>query len=130
MAGEQSTMDAIVALMRDNWDTPADCNDGELFAYAEHLRARIVAGDDPASLEDYLRAIQTGKLDMPDSDAYRAIVNGALAASVAERDAINAVEAASNEGTASADKGAAITDEDALPEMAKSGDDAYDGSPI
>ena len=79
MTGETSSIDAIVTLMRDNWDMPADCNDGELYAYAEHLRDRIIAGDDAAGLEGYLLAIQTEKLDMPDSAACRLIARGALA---------------------------------------------------
>ena len=130
MAAEQSTVEAIVSLMRDNWDRPADCNDGELYAYAEHLRARIMAGDDAGRLEDYLRAIQTGKLDMPNLDAYRVIVNGAVAATFAERAAAKGGEGPPNDEAPSAGKNTAITDEDALPQMEKSEDDSYDGSPI
>ena len=93
---------------------PADCNDGELYTYAEHLRDRIIAGDDAAGLEGYLQAIQRDKFDMPESDAYRVIVEGAVATSVAER----------------GPKGAAITDEDAMPETLKNEAEPYDGSPI
>ena len=37
--------------------------------YAEHLRDRILAGDDAPALDAYLQAIQTDNLDMPDSPA-------------------------------------------------------------
>jgi hypothetical protein len=78
MTEEISPIDAIVALMRDNWDLPADCNDGELYSYAEHVVDRIRASDDAASLVSYLQATQTGKLDMPDSPAYRVIAESAV----------------------------------------------------
>jgi hypothetical protein len=35
----------IVEVMLDTWDLPADCNEGELFTYAERLHDRIAAGD-------------------------------------------------------------------------------------
>ena len=78
MTDELSPIDAVVALMRDNWDLPADCNDGELYAYAEHVADRIRAGDDAAALITYLQAIQIGKLDTPDSPAHRVIAEGAV----------------------------------------------------
>jgi hypothetical protein len=78
MTEELSPIDAVVALMRDNWDLPADCNDGELYAYAEHVADRIRKGDDAAALITYLRAIQIGKLDMPDSPACRVIAESAV----------------------------------------------------
>ena len=31
--------------MLNTWDFPADCNEGELFTYAETLYDRIIAGD-------------------------------------------------------------------------------------
>ena len=34
----------ILDVMRNTWDLPADCNEGELFAYAETLYDRIVGG--------------------------------------------------------------------------------------
>ena len=34
-------VDAIMDVMRSSWDLPADCNEGELFAYAEMLFDRI-----------------------------------------------------------------------------------------
>jgi hypothetical protein len=65
--------------MRGNWDLPADCNEGELYSYAEHLRNRIRAGDDAPALDAYLQSIQTDKFDMPETPAYRIIVDRALA---------------------------------------------------
>ena len=77
MTGE-TAIDAIVILMHDNWDLPPDCNEGELYTYAEHLRDRILAGDDAHALDTYLQSIQTDKLDMADSPAYRVILDGAM----------------------------------------------------
>jgi hypothetical protein len=130
LTGETSSIDAIVTLMRDNWDLPPDCNDGELYTYAEHLRDRIIDGDDAAGLEGYLQAIQRDKFDMPESDAYRVIVKGAVATSVAERAPKAAGVASTNESEASTEKAAAITDEDALPERLKNEAEPYDGSPV
>ena len=79
MIEDGALIDAIVAIMRGRWDLPADCNEGELVAYAEHLRNRIRADDAKAALYEWANAVQT-KLDMPASDAGRAIVDGATAA--------------------------------------------------
>jgi hypothetical protein len=70
---------AIVEIMHDSWDTPADCNDGELFTYAELLFDRIEAGEDRAALDIFLADVQTEKLGMAASDAHRAILDHALA---------------------------------------------------
>ena len=70
---------AIVEIMRASWDTPADCNDGELFTYAEALFDRLAAGEDPETLDGYLAEVQTEKLHMPASDAHRDILNRAIA---------------------------------------------------
>ena len=70
---------AILDVMKDTWDLPADCNEGELFAYAETLYDRIVGGDDKDALCSYLNSIQVDNLEMPPSDAYKAIVDSALA---------------------------------------------------
>jgi hypothetical protein len=64
----------IVEIMRDLWDTPADCNDGELFTYAEILYDRIKAGESPALLDAYLVEVQTQKLQMPATDGHHEIV--------------------------------------------------------
>ena len=66
---------AIVDVMRSFWDLPADCNDGELFAYAEMLFDRIEAGDDRDALYRFLAEVEVDKLDMPRSDAHREIVD-------------------------------------------------------
>lgn len=70
---------AIVDIMHESWDTPADCNDGELFTYAELLLDRIAAGEDRAALDIFLADVQTEKLGMPASDAHRAILDHAIA---------------------------------------------------
>jgi hypothetical protein len=72
-------INAIVEIMRGLWDLPADCNDGELFTYAEVLYDRIEAGDHREALELYLADVQTGKMGMPASEAYREIVERAMA---------------------------------------------------
>ena len=72
-------INALVDIMHDSWDTPADCNDGELFTYAELLLDRIEAGDDRGALDVFLAGVQTEKLGMPASDAHRAILDRALA---------------------------------------------------
>jgi len=79
MADNGERVDGIVAIMRGRWDLPADCNEGELFAYAEHLLNRLRAGDPPAALSGWLAGVQTDKLDMPPSDAAADIVVQAAA---------------------------------------------------
>ncbi len=76
---------AIVDIMHDSWDTPADCNDGELFTYAELLLDRIKAGDGHAAIDVFLGEVQTDKLGIPASDAHRAILDRALALVAAAR---------------------------------------------
>jgi hypothetical protein len=115
---QTTSIDAIVTLMRDNWDLPADCNEGELYTYAEHLVDRIRAGDGSEALEIYLRAIQIEKLDMSDSPAYRVIAR--CAAGGGDRAA---------GGGAGGISDAAIGDEAALPAMPKDAD-PHDGSPV
>ena len=44
MTDKTGPVNSIVAVMRGCWDLPADCNDGELFTYAEILFDRIQAG--------------------------------------------------------------------------------------
>jgi hypothetical protein len=82
---EKTTLtDDIVAIMRAYWDLPADCNDGELFTYAEILADRIAAGEPRDALCAYLADVQTIKLEMPPSDAYAAIVDRSIQASAAQ----------------------------------------------
>jgi hypothetical protein len=69
----------ILDVMKSTWDLPADCNEGELFAYAETLYDRIASGDGKEELYAYLNAVQVDNLEMPPSDAFKAIVDRALA---------------------------------------------------
>ncbi len=74
-----SLIGGILAIMRSCWDLPADCNDGELFAYAEALVDRIEAGDSRRALCAYLAGVQAANLEMPKSDAYQEIVDRSVA---------------------------------------------------
>ncbi len=65
--------------MRSSWDLPADCNEGELVAYAEALVDRIEAGDSRQALCAYLAGVQVDHLEMPKSDAYQEIVDRSVA---------------------------------------------------
>ena len=78
MADKASRIGEIVGVMRDTWDLPADCNEGELFTYAETLHDRIQAGDSKDQLYAYLSGVQTGQLEMAKSDAFRQIVDRAV----------------------------------------------------
>jgi len=79
MIGKTDDIGGIIAVMQSCWDLPADCNEGELFAYAEVLLDRIRAGDDKAALYSYLADVQTNRLEMPASDAFREIVDRSAA---------------------------------------------------
>jgi hypothetical protein len=72
-------IDGILVVMRDCWDLPADCNEGELFTYAEELFDRIEADDPPDALYAYLDEVQTDKLEMAKSSAFREIVDRSVA---------------------------------------------------
>jgi hypothetical protein len=78
MTDKTSRIGEIVEVMRNTWDFPADCNEGELFTYAETLYDRIVAGDSKDKLYTYLSEVQVDHLEMPKSDSFRAIVDRAL----------------------------------------------------
>jgi tRNA A37 N6-isopentenylltransferase MiaA len=78
MGDEMSRISAIVEAMRDNWDLAADCNEGELFTYAERLYDRIAAGDSKDQLYAYLSEVQVDRLEMAKSDDFRRIVDRAL----------------------------------------------------
>ena len=78
MGDEMSRISAIVEAMRDNWDMAADCNEGELFTYAERLYDRIAAGDSKDQLYAYLSEVQVDRLEMAKSDDFRRIVDRAL----------------------------------------------------
>jgi hypothetical protein len=69
----------IAALMRNGWDLPADCNEGELSAHAEMLLNRIQTGVPTEALYSYLAGVQVRSLDMPISDAFKEIVDQSVA---------------------------------------------------
>ena len=79
MSDKTSAIGGIIAIMQSSWDLPADCNEGELFAYAETLYDRIAGGERRDALYAYLEGVQADNLEMPRSDAARAIVDRALA---------------------------------------------------
>ena len=54
MADNKTRISEIVALMLSTWDMPPDCNEGELFTYAETLYDRIAAGESKDQLYAYL----------------------------------------------------------------------------
>ncbi|HEY3622193.1 MAG TPA: hypothetical protein VGL12_07305 [Roseiarcus sp.] len=78
MADKTSRIGEIVEVMLNTWDLPADCNEGELFTYAETLHDRIHAGDSKDKLYAYLSEVQVEQLEMAKSDAFRQIVDRAL----------------------------------------------------
>jgi hypothetical protein len=88
MTDKTGPVGSIVAIMRDCWDLPADCNDGELFTYAEILFDRIKAGESKDALYLYLAHVQVDKLEMQSSDAYREIVDRSVALMKNPTDAI------------------------------------------
>jgi hypothetical protein len=79
MSDKMARIGEILDVMKNTWDLPADCNEGELFAYAETLYDKIVGGEGKDALHAYLDAVQTGNL--PPSGAARAIVDRSLALS-------------------------------------------------
>jgi Na+/phosphate symporter len=83
MADKTSQIGEIVEVMLNTWDLPADCNEGELFTYAETLYDRIAAGDSKDELYAYLSEVQTDHLELAKSDAFRAIVDRAVGLSKA-----------------------------------------------
>jgi hypothetical protein len=78
MADKMSRVGEIVEVMRNTWDLPADCNEGELFTYAETLYDRIAAGDSKERLYAYLSEVQVDRLEMAKSDEFGAIVDRAV----------------------------------------------------
>jgi hypothetical protein len=78
MTDKTAHIGAIVEIMLNTWDLPADCNEGELFTYAERLYDRIIAGDSKEDLYAYLSEVQVDHLEMAKSDAFRAIVDRAV----------------------------------------------------
>jgi hypothetical protein len=78
MANKTTQIGEIVQVMLNTWDLPADCNEGELFTYAEALYDRIAAGDSKDKLYAYLSELQVDHLEMARSDAFRTIVDRAI----------------------------------------------------
>jgi hypothetical protein len=68
----------IVEIMLNTWDLPPDCNEGELFTYAETLYDRIVAGEGKDQLYAYLSEVQVDHLELAKSDDFRTIVDRAV----------------------------------------------------
>lgn len=79
MSDKTGPVGSIMTIMRGRWDLPADCNDGELFTYAEILFDRIQAGESKDALYLYLAEVQVDKLEMARSEAYREIVDRSAA---------------------------------------------------
>jgi hypothetical protein len=77
MADKAKCIEEIITAMRDNWDLPPDCNDGELFTYAEILFDRIEVGEEKSALYAYLVEVQA-KLDIPESSATQLIIDRAV----------------------------------------------------
>jgi hypothetical protein len=79
MIDRPGAISGIIGIMQSHWDLPADCNEGELFAYAEILFDRIAAGDSNDALYAYLDGVQVNNLEMPKSDAFKGIVDRSVA---------------------------------------------------
>ena len=79
MTDEANLIDQVVDIMRGYWDLPADCNEGELYGYAEILVDKVRAGESKAALDDYLRDVQVEKMEMPASAAYSDIADRSIA---------------------------------------------------
>ena len=78
MTDKTAHIGEIVQVMLNTWDMPPDCNEGELFTYAETLYDRIVAGDSKEDLYAYLSEVQIEHLEMAKSDTFRGIVDRAF----------------------------------------------------
>jgi hypothetical protein len=78
LTDKTSRIGEIVEIMLDTWDLPADCNEGELFTYAETLYDRIIAGDSKDKLYAYLSEVQVDHLEMAKTEAFRTIVDRAV----------------------------------------------------
>jgi hypothetical protein len=78
MADQTGQIGEIVQVMLNTWDLPPDCNEGELFTYAETLYGRIAAGESKDQLYAYLSEVQVDHLELAKSDDFRAIVDRAV----------------------------------------------------
>jgi hypothetical protein len=80
MADKTSQISKIVQVMLSTWDLPPDCNEGELFTYAETLYDRILAGESKDQLYAYLSDVQVDRLELAKSDDFKTIVDRAILA--------------------------------------------------
>jgi hypothetical protein len=78
MTDKTAHIGEIVQVMLNTWDLPADCNEGELFTYAERLYDRIAAGDGKEKLYAYLSEVQVEHLEMARSEAFKTIADRAV----------------------------------------------------
>jgi hypothetical protein len=78
MADKTTQIGEIVAVMLNTWELPADCNEGELFTYAEALYDRIAAGESKDQLYAYLSEVQVDHLELAKSDDFKTIVDRAV----------------------------------------------------
>jgi hypothetical protein len=78
MTDKTSQIGEIVQIMLNTWDLPPDCNEGELFTYAETLYDRVVAGERKDQLYVYLSDVQVDHLELAKSDGFRTIVDRAV----------------------------------------------------
>jgi hypothetical protein len=75
MTDKASEIGGIVQVMLSTWDLPPDCNEGELFTYAETLYDRIAAGESQDQLYAYLSDVQVDHLELAKSDDFKTIVD-------------------------------------------------------
>jgi hypothetical protein len=80
MTERTSRIGEIVQIMLSTWDLPPDCNEGELFTYAETLYDRILAGESKDQLYAYLSDVQVDHLELAKSDDFKTIVDRAILA--------------------------------------------------
>ncbi len=80
MTERTSRIGEIVQVMLSTWDLPPDCNEGELFTYAETLYDRILAGESKDQLYAYLSDVQVDHLELAKSDDFKTIVDRAILA--------------------------------------------------
>ena len=74
-ADKSGVIRGIVDAMKSLWDLPADCNEGELFAYAEILFDRITAGESKETLYPFLADVQARNWEMSAPQAYQRVVD-------------------------------------------------------
>jgi hypothetical protein len=80
MTEKTSRIGEIVEIMLSTWDLAPDCNEGELFTYAETLYDRIAAGESKDQLYAYLSDVQVDHLELAKSDDFKTIVDRAILA--------------------------------------------------